>query len=204
MGELDFQAILQDALSQGVLAPLLSLVVLPIAYRLVGSSKRERREREQQSIRLMMDLERGLGDLAKAANTDAERARFTEMRNDVLGELREKSETFFAGKRFKPEARERYYLLPTPRGFFSWIWAVLTLIFTALSLMLSVAMVLAAAGQSFSPEQDTAYRIGFWIGIALLIFVVFIPAILLRWFTFISHRIGMRRREARAKTAASG
>ena len=84
---MDFNEILQDALGQSVVAPLLSLVILPVIYRLVGANKRERREQEQQSIRLIMDLERGLGDLSAAAPTPAERERYGQMRQELLGEL---------------------------------------------------------------------------------------------------------------------
>lgn len=198
--DLDLKEIFQDALSQGLLAPLLSLVVLPLLYRLVGASKRERREREQQSIRLMMDLERGLGDLEAAAASPAERSRYQGMRAQVLDELRERTELFFSkNAKFQPERRERYYLLPPPRGLFGYFWSALAILGAALFLMIAVAVFIAGWNDIAAQKRETIVTI-LSVIVALGLFIA--PVLLLRWFAFLSARIG-RPRQSQSQNGQS-
>lgn len=196
---LDIGAIIQDALSQGLLAPLLSLVVLPLLYRLVGVSKRERREREQQSLRLMMDLERGLGDLAAAAETPAEQARYRAMRGEVLGELRERTEKYFStsaagGATFQVNRRERYYLLPPPRGIFGYLWSILTILFAALFLMVTAGVIVAAWNDIAAQKNPILVTI---VAFILVMGLFLSPVLLLRWFAFVSSRVGRQSQSQR-------
>lgn len=182
---MDFDSILTEAFSAGVIAPLVSLIVLPIIYRFVGITKRERREREQAALRMTMDLARGLKELAEATSDPRSRQEYQSMRNHVLADFFEKAKAHFDEERNLIEHPEtRYWLLPRPRGLFGGIWAVLTVALSAIGLMLMVGVVIAI-------YQDTETEPHIMIISAVILMILILaPVFLFRWFAFISARIG--------------
>lgn len=179
---------LWEALGASVLAPLFTVVVLPLLYGLVGFNKREQREKAAQALRLDAELARNLGDLARDATDPSDKARLTKMHAHALSDFMGKAQDHFetqADLAAKPE--KQYVILPWPRGLFGWIWSFFAVSWFAFFVMALIAVVLSP------PSMDAktgAEAVGFLIGYAIVLGILLGIAMLFRWFAFMSARFG--------------
>ena len=184
---MDLTSILAEALGSGLVAPLVSLVVLPIVYRLVGISKKERREREAQSLRMDMDLARGLHELAEMSPDGESRRAYLDMRAHVMADFLDKARRHFdQEQRLRRDPTSRYLLLPRPRGLFGVIWSIIVVTLTAIALMLIVAVAASVTQATTTPSAAI-------FAVAIIILAFAAPVLLFRWFAFVSARRGLPR-----------
>ncbi|MEO1329029.1 MAG: hypothetical protein AAFW46_05145 [Pseudomonadota bacterium] len=193
--------LVQGHILQGVLA----VVVLPVLNWLVGRSKRDQAEREEQEMRHQMDLSIGLAELAARAEDPDSRRELEEMRSrshDAF--LRRAREHIGAagapgGSGFAKAKREkRYWIIPQPHGFFGWIWSILTVINLAFFVILVAALVAGLASGEMGQDDDLITTI---VAMIFVVAIFALPTLLFRWFSFMSARMAARSRAKREAAA---
>lgn len=206
---MDFQDIMAEAIGGGLIGPLISILVLPILYRIVGVTKRERREREEVEMRLNVDLARGLEDLSHAARDPDEQAYYDGLRRRVLADFRDQAQRHFDSRRELRERPElRYWLLPPPKGIFGVVWSAAAIISLLFELMIIAGIILAIVNDK---EGQT---LGLSVAGVIIIAIFAAPLLLFRFLAFRSARIAAKReaavlqagrsRDREAATAFSG
>ena len=177
-----------QGVGQSLLAPILTLIVLPVIYGLVGANKRERRERVAQALRLDVDLARGLADLSQTAQDNATRARLKAMHDEAVADFLTKAEEHYEMQRSIGERPYRdKLLLPNPTGFFGFVWSALAIFNSFVAVFLAIAFVILMLSP---PEDRNVYNQA--IGFTFLLVVFIGLTLLFRWAAFRSAKFGFK------------
>lgn len=188
-----------SVLGEVILAPLASLVILPLLSGIVGFNQRQQREKAAQELRLDADLARGLAELADKAKDDETRARLNRMHDSAFSDFMEKAQAHFEEqKELEKRPDKRYVILPKPRGFFGVLWSIGAVFW----FMMSALFIAALATVQMDPADGTAEMVGQVIG--MLIVVAFPIGVMMffRWLAFLSARRAGRRDDRRAQAQA--
>ncbi len=187
-----------ELLQENILQGAFAVVVLPLLNWLVGRSKRDQQSREEQELRHHMELSRGLKELSRLEEDAEKRAELETMRARAHREFLARARAQIATARSVSGSLEkRYWLLPWPRGFFAWIWTVLTLLNFAFFVLILAALAVAAVDGDL--EIEGAAEV---VALIFIILVMALPTLLFRWFSFISARVTGRALKRRVKKQA--
>lgn len=188
---MDLSEILLEAVTSSLLAPIISVIILPVLYGLVGYNKRERRERVAEDLRLDADLARGFAELAERARDPATQDRLRVMHERVLSDFMDKAQRHFQDEQEKKSRPDKkYVILPKPRGLFGGVWSVVAVISFMFAVM-GLVTVFILPGQL--PEEASEAREAAQVALAVGVSVWLAIGFLFRWLAFTSAKIAAAR-----------
>lgn len=189
-------------LAQGhLLQGLIAVFVLPFLNWLVGRSKRDQENREEQELLHHMELSRGLHDLALKETDAAARTELEGMRAKVHDEFLSRARAHITEQGIASmKVDKRYWIVPWPRGFFGWIWTILTLLNLAFLVMMIVAAAVGISNEVQEKPDSLMENLGIFL---IVVFILALPTLLFRWFSFMSARMAQRSRARRAEREAA-